>query len=288
MNWFIFSLLSIVALALAELVQQHLLNNENPIEERSSGVFTFLFQAIVISPLLLLTDLRHELFTVFAPIVLPYTLTIGLIASFAMVFYLRSFKVKNLSISTLFMSSSIVVSTLLGILIFSESFSPIKIIAIGLILLALLVINISNTSIEKNNYFGLLAGLLFGITFVIDKFIVLETDPFIYLFWSFILIALFGTLFNLKQIISTITQTKLRDYQFILYSGLGYLFFNIFTFNAYTVGGDVGSVDAINNAQTFLIILVELLIFKQKEHIIKKIVAATIAFIGIMLLGFFT
>ena len=122
MTWFSFSLLSIVALATAELTQQHLLNKGTHIEERTSAVLTFLVQAIFTIPIIFFTDLKHSFFSVFSSETLPYMLLVSFVASIGMIYYLRSFKVKNISISTIFISLSIVVSTTLGIVFLKEGF----------------------------------------------------------------------------------------------------------------------------------------------------------------------
>ncbi|EFK96195.1 hypothetical protein LDC_1793 [sediment metagenome] len=62
--------------------------------------------------------------------------------------------------------------------------------------------------------------------------------------------------------------------------------YNFFTFTAYTLGGEVGRVDAINNSQVFLIIMAEYFILKHKDYIFKKLLAAAIAFTGVLVLGF--
>ncbi|NTW15648.1 MAG: hypothetical protein HGA38_04775, partial [Candidatus Moranbacteria bacterium] len=136
MTWFVLGLLSVLALAAAELTQQHLLNVKNAFTERTSAVLTFLFQSIFVLPIILLSGIADQLFSVFTPSVFPKAFSATLIASFAMVFYLRSFKVKNISISTIFTSFSVVVSTSLGIVFFSESGSFGKLLGIALILSA--------------------------------------------------------------------------------------------------------------------------------------------------------
>ena len=281
-----FTLLSITALAFAELLQQHLLNADNHFEERTSAVMTFLIQAIFTIPLILFSELRHTFFEVFHPNILPKFLAVALIASFGMIYYLRSFKVKNISISTIFVSLSIVVSTTLGITFLNEGFYFYKLLGIGLILTAIIAINVRNIALEKNHYYGLLAGLLFGTTYTLDKMIVLNIHPINYIFWSFTSVALFGFLLGSKKIINVVKKSKLKDYKPILFSGIGYFIYNFSTFTAYTLGGEVGRVDAINNSQVFLIILGEYFILKQKQGLVRKLLTALVAFAGVLILGY--
>ena len=56
-------------------------------------------------------------------------------------------------------------------------------------------------------------------------------------------------------------------------------------FLSYRLGGEVGKIDAINNTQIFLIIVFEYIVLKQKGELVKKLVATTLAFMGVLLLS---
>jgi drug/metabolite transporter (DMT)-like permease len=284
MNWFTLSILSVFALASAELIQQHLLNAKNAFSERASAVLTFLFQAILAIPFIFILGLSDQFFSIFNKIVLPPVLLVSFISSISMVFYLRSFKVKNISLSLIFLSSSVIVSTSLGIIFFSESQSLIKFLGIFFILVAIVFLNFKNSILEKNHFWGLLAGSMFGISYTLDKGIVQNIHPFIYIFWTFLFISTWGFIVNSKDVISSIRSKKIKLFTPILISSIGYFLYNLFTFSAYRVGGEVGRVDAINNSEIFLIILFEFFILKHTKGTIRKILSAVLAVLGIVLL----
>lgn len=287
MTWFYLSLMSIFALAVAELSQQYVLNAKNKIDESVSGSLTFLIQALFTIPILLITGLSTQVFTIFhLDIVLPVLFT-NFVASIAMIFYLRSFKVKNISLSSILVSFSVVVSTSIGIVFFHETFTSTKIAGIVIVILAIVGVNYKNLNLEKNHRWGLLAGLMFGLTYSLDKFIVNRIEPFVYIFWGFIFVSLFGFVLNPKKLISAFKESKLHDYLPIVVSGVGYFIYNICTFYAYRLGGEVGRIDAINNSQIFLIILFEYFILKQSQGTFKKILMAVLAFTGVYILGNF-
>ncbi len=284
-SWFILALLSVFALAGAELAQQHLLHFKNIVNERTSAVLTFLFQSLLTLPIILLSPYRSQLFAVFQPELLPRLVTVTMLASFAMIFYLRSFKVKNISISTIFVSCSTIVSTSLGILFLHESAYLLKFIGIFLVLVAIISLNVKNANLEKNHLYGLLAGLLFGITYTLDKSILLHVPAIIYIFWAFFLVSLFGFLFNPRNVLHSLKGKQITAFKPIVFSGFGYFLYNFFTFTAYKLGGEVGRIDAINNSQVFLIILFEFLILKHKTSFKRKLLTAVIAYIGVFILG---
>src|SRR3990167_4682636 len=171
--WFYLAIISVIALAAGELTQQHLLNRKEAFTPRTSAVLTFLFQSLATLPIILFTPLKTEIFSVLKPDILWQVILVTFISSFAMVFYLKSFQVKNISLSAIFISISVVVSTVLGIIIFGESTSFLKFAGIILILAAIVGVNYKNVILEKNHYWGLAAGTLFGLAYVIDKHIVL-------------------------------------------------------------------------------------------------------------------
>jgi len=154
MTWFAFSLLSILVLALAELAQQYLLHTKKYFDERTSVVLTFLIQSILTIPIIFFSGLKARVYTVFLLDTFPFILLVTLISSFAMIFYLRSFKVNNISISSIFVSLSTVVSTSMGVVFFNEGIYLYKVLGIVLVLLAIISLNVKNLSLEKNHFYG--------------------------------------------------------------------------------------------------------------------------------------
>ena len=284
MTWFTLSLMSVFALAAAELTQQHLLNAKNAFNARASAVFTFLFQSLLTLPIIFLFSLQGELLDIFHRDTIFKLFAVSAVGSVAMVLYLKSFKVKNISISTIFVSGSTIVSTTLGIIFLNEGAYLSKFAGISLILSAIIILNIRNASLEKNHYFGLLAGALFGIAYTLDKSILLKINPLVYIFWAFFLVALFGFILNPKSVIDSAREKSARDYKPIIFSGFGYFLYNFFTFSAYRLGGEVGKIDAINNTQVFIIIFFEFFILKYTQSLALKLATALIAAIGIFML----
>lgn len=286
MVWFYLSILSITALACGELLQQNLLNAKRAFNERTSAVVTYVLESLLTVPVVLFSSLRNQIFSIFEPNVFPKVLLVTGISAIATIFYFRSFRVKNISFSTIFISGSAVISTILGIIFFHESVNPIKFIAIFLILTAIFLVNFKNISLERNHLFGLVAGICFGITYTLDKGIVGTINPLIYVMWAFFFVAVWTFLFNPKTVINSLKQSRFSMFIPVFLSAVAYCLYNILTFFSYRFGGEVGKVDAINNSQIFLIILFEFFILGHKQSMIKKIVTALIAFIGVAMLGF--
>ena len=163
--------------------------------------------------------------------------------------------------------------------------SYLKFLGIGLILVAIILINYKKAIIEKNHFYGLLAGFIFGINYTIDKSIVLDVEPLVYMFWLFLMISIWGLVFSGKSIAKILKDKKTIPFKSIIISGLGYVLFNLFTFIAYRNGGEVGRIDAINNSEVFLIILFEFFVMKHTEGTMRKLLSAGLAIVGIFILG---
>ena len=154
-----------------------------------------------------------------------------------------------------------------------------------MILVAIILINYKKAIIEKNHFYGLLAGFIFGINYTIDKSIVLDVEPLVYMFWLFLMISIWGLVFSGKSIAKILKDKKTIPFKSIIISGLGYVLFNLFTFIAYRNGGEVGRIDAINNSEVFLIILFEFFVMKHTEGTMRKLLSAGLAIVGIFILG---
>lgn len=285
MSWFYLSLLSVFGLAAAELLQQKLLNDKNAVNERTSAVLTFLVQALFVLPFILFSPLHREFFAIFNPAIRFNVIAVTVIGAVAMIFYLKSFRVKNISISAIFVACSTIISTSLGILFFQESTSLLKYLGIALVLLSIISLNIKNATLEKNHFYGLLAGIGFGINYTLDKGSLMYVHPLVYLFWVFLFVALLGFLLGPRDVLSCLKGKNFTILKPIIASGFGYVLYNVCTFFAYTYGGEVGRIDAINNSQVFLIILFEYFILKHSKGMGRKLLTAAIAYTGVVILG---
>ena len=286
MTWFILSLGSIVSLVGAELATQRILTRKESLSSKTIAFLGYSLQALLTLPLLFLLP-PVERFKIFEPGIFVSYCTVVMLGAMGVIAYLQSFKVKNISISIIFASLSVVVSTALGIFFFAESVTPIKFIGIGLILLAIFVLNFNNSTLEKNHFFGLLAGVIYGFSYFFDKSIVQIVHPFAYIFWIFAGLAICAFIMNPVGIIKSLHIKSVGLSKLVLVMAIGYILYNLLIFFAYSVGGEVGKIDAINNSEIFLIVLFEYFILKQKTQLSRKLIATIFAFIGIAILGFY-
>lgn len=285
MSWFALSLFSVFALATAELSQQYLLNKKNGFSAPVSLVLTVLVVAIFCFPVILFTGKLTEISLLFSNSVSLFVVLSGFLGALSTQFYFRSFQVKNISVSTIFISLSAVVSTFLGILFLGEGVGLSKFFGVFLILSAIIFLNFKNRTIEKKHLFGLVAGVIFGISYTVDNFVVASVSPVVYLFVQCLMMAFFGVLIAFNEFAASIKSSSASAYKPVVVSGFAYFLYNLATYTAYSIGGEVGRIDAINNSQVFLIILFEIFILRNSKDSLRKIICALLAISGVVILG---
>ncbi|MCA9381260.1 EamA family transporter [Candidatus Dojkabacteria bacterium] len=283
-TWFFFTLFSVFGLVAAELSQRVSMKK---VEDISAEANNFIVWLIISSVGLITSLLTGQLD--FSPINLNYLLyfaAIGVIYFWGGTLFYSSYKGLSAAVGMTLVTFSAIVSTTIGVLFLNEGFSISKIFGIGMIIFAIFLVNYNKEF--KLNKFALLAlggAGLYGIAYSIDKALVLQLNPYTYLFLFALSIAVTSLIFRPKKIINDLTKkAKLGNYKVMLLAGLSFSIFNLFTFRAYSAGGHVGVIDAINNTSVFGILLIEYFFFNERKNILKKIIAAMIAVLALMMI----
>ena len=284
-TWFLLALLSLTALAVAELTQKHLMSHKVDISAEANNFIVWTLQGIL-----------AFLFVIIFPVDIPTTVTtsliiqlfiLGAIYFWAGTFYYTSFKHGSASVSIIIASISIAVSTLLGIFIFGESTFVVKFFGILLIVTAIIFLKAKNNITLTNQMMpALIGGGLYGLAYTIDKHFSIQLNPHIYHIFFAFSIALNSLLFRFKKVqkdTAKVTRTLLST---MFLSAVMFFVYNKFTFMAYASGGEVGRLDAINNSAIFLVLLFEIIVFKDRKQLLLKVICATLAFFGVLILGF--
>lgn len=284
MNWFIFALLSVVALAGSEISQKASLMREEDISAITNNAFVWTIQglgglavALFLGQFVILSD----------PTAWLKLLVLAVVYFFGGTFFYTSYKSNSPSVSIVLGSVSVIISTLIGILFFSESTIIMKFVGIALIMAAILFINYSKGkfNLDKYNLLALAGGGLFGIAFSIDKSFALELPAFTYLAYMSLSVGLLSFFLKGKHVFEESKCMDYRDFYPILSSAFFAMLFNVFSFMSYAGGGNVGAVDAINNTSVFLVILAEIFLFRDRSNLLKKFIAAGTAGVGLILLA---
>lgn len=282
-NWFIFALLSVFVIAGSEISQKVSLTQKVNISAITNNFFVWTLQGF--GGIILVILLGQNIPTL-TPTSLLKLILVAVVYFLGGTFFYTSYKANSPSISIILGSISIVVSTILGIMIFGESRSIEKLIGIALILFSIIFVNYrQGTNISKYNLFAIIGGLCYGVAYNIDKSFAIVIPPASYVTLMCFSVAAVSIIAKSKHILSDTKRMRPKDFRPILASSFFGTLFNFFTFMSYKNSGNVGVVDAMNNSSIFIIILFEILLLKDRTNLMKKLISAGIVTIGIGLLS---
>ncbi len=245
--WLIYVLCSLIFFAGIEIFYK-LYTERNPdVSSNAASFVTNLFMIFWALPFVIFSK---------SPLIfseMPWPILIGenLIFVAGVALYYESYKVISASMGTILGMSSVLVTTLFGILFFNESITLSKFTGIGLIIFAITLLSFEKSKLHKKGYlYAFIGGLLFGTAYLIEKYIVtdyqLNIDHFQYLY---ALIALpLKVLLQPKTILRDIKRIKPRSLVYSAGAAFCIIIAYKFTLTAYTLGGEAGKIDAINNS----------------------------------------
>lgn len=201
-------------------------------------------------------------------------------------FFYTSYKGNSPSISIIFGTISVAISSLLGTIFLHDVYNIIKVIGIILILSAIIFLNYKRTEkLNKHNLYAILGGTCFGVAFTLDKSMATTISPFMYLGLMCLGVAIVSAITSFKLIKRETRKLKGKNFLPMLSSATFGSSFNLLTFFAYRNGANVGVADAINNTTVFFVILLEIILLKDRENLSKKVLASLIAVSGVILIG---
>lgn len=275
--WFIYAISSILALAFAEVLQKHNIVGSK-LSVSSNNFLVGVFQAIF-GIIYLLLFIRGFSLSI-TPFLLIILILNAILAYIAFTIYYQSYKGESAGISNILYTSSVLLSAPLGILVFKESTSPYKFLGIFIVLLSIALLHLSKKEkFSKYNWYALVGGLLSGIVLTTDKLLTTLMDirllQVVYVL-TYLVVTLFFRPDTFKEL-KTINWSLCKR---IILVALCYFIFNKFILLAYSVGGEVGKVDVVNNSSIFVIILLETIILKDRSNLFKKLFSALLVFIG--------
>lgn len=282
-NWVIPAVFSVFALAGLELFQKISMTQKVQLSALTNNFFIWTLQGIVG---LVLTIVFGQLNWHPQPSQFLYLAIISVIYLAGGSLFYTSYKSNSPSVSIILSSVSVIITTLLGILFYKEGVSLVKFFGIGLILFSIIILNAKkNLRFDKYNMYALLGGVCYGFAYTIDKFLALQIPPLLYVSLLCFSVGLASLIFGHGLIVHEASKLKLINYvPMAIVATFGTLF-NLFTFMSYRRLGQVGVIDALNNSAVFIVILLEIIILKDRSNLFKKITCATIAFVGVVILS---
>lgn len=283
--WFVITLFSVFFLAATELYQKYSLTSKKDFPVMVNNFFvsivmcvtSFIFGGIWLAITGSGVDLSQW----------KLILLDGVVFFLGCTVFYSSYKGISSSIGTLLNSVSVIFSTIWGISFLSESASWQKLLGISIILAAVVMVNYTAGNAKiKYVLMALCGGFLFSVTYWLDKTILIAShlNPMFYLGFVTIITGLLNFVFAHRNILKELKTFTKKDFYPMLMVGLFAAIFNVMTYVSYTVGGELGKIDAINSLVCFVILAGEIIFLKDRTHIAKKSFAMGLAVVGISLL----
>jgi len=271
-----------ILIALSELASKLVANAEHKAETKSIIANTLgAFCALALVPF------EKLQFSLDISVVLLLLVNGSLMAIGYVLFY-TSLKNVEMSLATILSKTSVLVFVLGGIFIFGDSFSTLHLIGAVLILLSLLVLPKLGTlgGIKFTKWMGgiMLVGTMFGASILLDSYLAEFFSPFLYLFLMFaistvVLVSYYGITDR-----TAFTRPEPGAVRNQLIATLFTVVGQAVLLTAYRLGAQVSISNLIALVRLPIVILIALLILKERDNSTRKILAATILIAGLILL----
>lgn len=174
---------------------------------------------------------------------------------------------------------------LVSVLLFGNSFNLSRLFGSLLIFLSVYLISWHGRKISlgRGEVFGLLAAVFFGVGFSIDGFILRSLDVVLYSPISFLLTGTFAALFVPKQLIKIPTFIKGKYFLKVVILSLLFAASNVAFNFALQLSGNAAQISVLNQTQIIIIVISGVVFLKERGDLFKKILAALISFVGVLL-----
>ena len=283
-NWFVLALVGVITLAASEVLQKKALTTKENINTETNNLIVWIVQCLLSVVFVLIFSIKWNL--ELTPLLIGELLVQGVLYFFAGTLYYTSYKGQSISLSVIILNLSFIISTVLGIVFFAEQITLAKLLGMVFILAGIVVINYTRKEkVDKYVIYAVIGSAIYGIAFTLDKAFSVSMDPNIYqvMFTSSIIIATFA--FRGKMVIKDLKAIKLKNILLALIPGVTFFIFNKADLVAYSVGGEVGKIQAINSTSLFVIILIELLLLMDRKGVAKKLLVSVMVITGVVLLS---
>lgn len=284
MNWFWLTIVYLVFLTTAQLINKKSLNHID-IDEIVFGASVQVSTCIVSFILALFTGWNFN----FNSVSIPLLIGMGTTYFFAVSLYYTGLKKTELSLASILESTGSIYSLILGVLLLHESFVIQKLFGIILIIVAVLIVSIKNKvrSFNKYSWIILISIFFYALGAVFDKTLNTYGNPLSYLTLSFATAGISMLLIYFKRTKKAFKET-FRNKNFwigIFTNGLLYSFGFWALFEAYNRGGEVSKMFPITLSMSVLIPIFGIIFLKERDNVIKKLIAVVVMVFGLWILG---
>ena len=273
---------SISCIAVATLVQKILLKGDGSDPIAYSIVFQILVAAII------------SIYTFFVGFHMPNIIhywpnILAMIVIYALgnIFCFKAIHFIEASEFTILYATRSLWTIATAFVFLNEHFLFLQFVGTFLVLVSVVMVSYKEKKFvfNKGTLWALLGAVATGVAFVNDAYVIRTSDVASYELLAFLLPALAIWLFypkatrHIKKFLHVPTLLKMLFFSSLYAVGA----FAVYT--AYAVARNAAELSAVSQLSTILTVLLAIVILKESSHLFKKLIAAVIAFFGVVLIG---
>lgn len=283
MSWQILVALSVVLYSVSVLLQRVILKESNSKPIAYSIFYQFLigiFMAVIALFFggIHLPNLRPLIFNL---------ILMALFYGFSNIFIFKSLKQTEASKFTIIFSTRAFFTIFASSLLLKEFLTTKQFIGVSFIFLGVILVNLKSRkfSLGRGEFFALLGAICFGLANSNDRYLLKHFELYSYMAVCFIVPSLVMSCIyhrELEHIKLFLSKKVLKKVLLLcIFYGSAALTF----FAALQIGSNSSQIASINLSSVIITVLLSIIFLKEREIISKKLIAAIVSFIGLLLLG---
>lgn len=283
MSWQILLVISILTYVFSNVLQRVLLKEKSTDPIAFAIVFQLLVGILIGAYAIVNGSTFPSNLTSFIPNLVLMTILYG----GGNVFLYKSLKIIPVSEFAILFSTSTLWTIMGAVVLLGESFSLRHFVGTVLVMMSLLIVFKTSKKFQLFGYgqtLCLLAAAMFGLAFVNDAYVLQHIDVNYYVSMAFILPAVGLFVLNPKARSEMLIFLKKEQLKKMLVIGVLYAISAVTIFTAYTVGQNAAVISVINKSSSLLIVLAGIVFLNEKENVVRKIIGACVALLGVALL----
>lgn len=284
MSWQVWITISLVGNAFQTLIQRYFLKekNSNPaifliISNLVATSLYLIFFSITKGPNFM--DWRVWDYT-------PFLIISSLLYSAGALFWFNSLKLIEASEFIVLFTSRALWAILGAVIFLGESFSIVQLFGAVLVFIGVYLASwkTKKFSLGKGEIFALLGAPCFGFALIADGFALRHIDSSTYVPLNFLLTGIFVWMINYKLTPSIFKTFASKAFFKVGLMGAMSAITAFSYLTAYQVGRNAAQIATINQTSTIIIVIAGIIFLNEKDRMLKKILAAIISVVGVILI----
>jgi transporter family protein len=281
MNWFLLSIISVITLAISNLLQRLLMRNE----KSNVIAYSLVFQLICAVLVGLFSFARGFVMPPLQELWFNFVLITVLYAA-GTLFLFRALQDVEASKTAIITSSRALWTIVVALIFLGESFNLVKTIGVILVLGSVVLVSFKREAVQFNKgiFYALSAAFCYGIAFANDTFILRQSDALSYTTLAFLFPGLLILAIRPRILTEMKTLLNISVLSKMVLLGLFYSTSAITIYLSYQWGGTASQLAPISQSVVILTILLATIFLGERSQLTRKFAGATMATIGVLLL----